>query len=97
MTRVVIQTSVRLGALGWFGAFLFIFSPLIGSVVIAHQIEAIQRSLRYLPTFPVNYNEVWATAVISGAVTAAGLVMILVGREYVHDVQSVKPSDGQAQ
>jgi len=96
MTRVLIETKVGLNPAGYIGAFLLIGAPAFAGLAINSRLEQVARSARYASITGANVLEDWSEAIgqlyMTGSICLAaslfGLVLVMVGRTYTHDVRS---------
>lgn len=96
MTRVLIETKVGLNPSGVFGMALLVGAPVVGAAIASQRLEQVSQSIRYAPITGANVFEDWTAAFgfmcMSGAISLAvslfGLVLVMVGRTYTHDVRS---------
>lgn len=85
MTRIVVETKVKLTTAGGVGALLFVAAPAV---------------LAFMALDDVRYGygraAGFATAgyfIFAGLAASLGLVLLLIGREYTHNVQILKPGE----
>ena len=94
MTHVKIETSTTLNGKGVTGAALFILAPIVGGFMIQNEIGRLSRTLRYLPDTTWDTSSIWTIAAATGAAWSIGVVLLLIGRDYSHDVRSAQDHDG---
>lgn len=85
MTRIVVETKVKFTAAGGIGALLFVAAPAV---------------LAFMALDDVRYGYGRATGfaaagyfIFAGIAASLGLVLLLIGREYTHEVQVLKPGE----
>lgn len=93
MTRIRVATKVKLTNAGGLGAFLFVAAPFIGGFITFARYQSAERALRYGLGSSVTLGEIVLIGLASTAAAMIGLVMVLVGREYEHEVQILKPGE----
>lgn len=87
--KVVIRTKTALSQVGWIGAALLIGAPFLSAIAIIQSLDTIMRNLRYDPSAePWNSTLLWIP-VAGGLAMMVGLVLVLVGREYSHNVEII--------
>lgn len=94
MSSFSVKTRVGLNGLGKAGAALFIGGPVIGGVVYGRMVGAISGNLGSSYSWEIESltgHHIGLGA--CGVATLAGLVLLMIGREYSHDVKvnSAKP------
>lgn len=90
MTRILVETKVGLNGVGGTGAVLFVLAPLIGGFMVFARLQAAERSLRYGMGTSATTGDIVAISLIASALAMTGLIMVLVGRHYQHEVQILK-------
>lgn len=85
--KITVQTSMRLSPIGWIGAGLLLGAPLLATFAIANQLSAFARQMRLAADSAPDFAPMIWIAAIGTAVACAGLVMVLVGREFAHQVE----------
>lgn len=91
MTQIVVNTKAKLNMAGGLGAGLFTGSPLIGGLLAAGQVN--QAGRFGSATFIDN---AIAISLIATSLSMLGLILVLIGREYQHEVQILKQDQPQS-
>ena len=93
--RITVDTKTRLSAVGWIGAIMFVGAPVVAGFRYIAYVDIIQRGLRYGTdtSLSSDFRGLMMLSIGSAAVAAAGLVMVLAGREHKHQVEIYKEEE----
>lgn len=84
--KISVNSKVRLNGVGIAGAMLFVGGPLVGGFAYLNSLATAARNLRY--GFPVSDMQGISNFALACSVAALiGFVMILIGREYDHQIE----------
>lgn len=89
--RITIDSTVQFTTLGRWGAVLFILAPIVAAFLVTTLPDALADAARYPMLHGSTVQGIYLAIMACGVAATAGLPMMLVGRQYKHDVMVQKP------